>query len=514
MSQYEVFTPRIQLWLHKAVTRKTVDGQTAVSARYEGKSEHINLTPFLNDHSSVRTSKSVREAAGGFSITFADKPEKSFLADTGLPGNLESVYGLIEPMDLIEIRIWNGVGPCPPIFPIVMRGFVSEVQRQQAMGEDGRPQRQVVITGQDYGKIWQMYQVIFLQAYAEGVPLLTSYALMELFGMEVVNTMAAPEFVRTMIEKIINPHIDGFMPKSTSMPRKIETGDSISVKHGVINTSYLEPGSIYDILKQHADIGVWNELYVEDREDGVHCVYRATPALHLTKPEGKDSRKIQDDAPEPVYGTIPAQHVKSLVVTRTDANVANFYWVSSPHYDMIDEMQRKLASIPENDGRVSIKDYPNAAAKYYGTRPMYATTQQGEDNITNGTSGLPEDEQEKRSTQQEEWLDKRRRLMVEMNRDNVVFEQGTARIKGGPLRDAGGELLRAGDYAKFVFGRTEFEAYIVQIDHEYAAYQQYTTTLTLERSTGFVERMQMGSGPQSPWLSEQATALPLKGVKK
>ena len=489
-------TPRLTVHLYKTISRQTVDGQSAVSARYEGKSPYIDLTPFLGDGSSVRTTKSVREPAGGFSITVPDQPQQ-----TGL--SLESLSGLVEPMDLVEIRMWSGIGPMPLVLPIIMRGFVSDIQRAIAVDEMGRPQRSVTITGQDYGKIWQTFQVIYLAAYAERKALLTNFNLWDLFGTEAKNALPAGEFVRQMVEKVINPHLDGFMPKYTPLPRKITTGDSISVKHGVVNSSYQNTeGSIYDILRFHGDVGVWNELYTEDREDGVHCVYRPIPALHLTAPEGKD-RKIQDDAPDPVFVEIPDERINSMSTGRGDANVANFYWVGNARFDLIDEMQRKLASIPADDGRVSLKEYPNTAVKYYGVRLMRADTQQGDDAIVNLTTGQSAEAQEKRSTKQEAWLDKRRRLMMEMNRDNVVFERGTVRVKGGPMRPGGVEAMKAGDYALFKMGRMTHEAYVVAIDHEFLPFQRYTTTLAFERGTGFVERART-EATLSPWLAEQA----------
>lgn len=540
MSKVTVATPRIKVRLYKTISRKTVDGQTGVSARYEGKSESIDLTPFLNDRSSVRVSKSVREPAGAFSIAFADKADKSYSSAIGFlagSADLESVYGLVEPMDIIEIRIWNGLGPAPDLYPIAMRGFVSEVQRQQAMGSDGRPQRQVVISGQDYGKIWQMYQVIYLAAYAEGKPLLTNFALWDLFGLEAQNTMPAGDFVRKMISTIINPHIKGFIPENKKgIPRELivdltsdsnqsaaETArlnaqaasrDGISVKHGVINNSYQNmQGSVYDILKFHGDVGVWNELYTEDREDGVHVVYRPIPALHLSAPagqqaqDGQDPRKIQDDAPNPVYVDVPASQVQTISTVRSDANVANFFWVDGSRYDLITDLQSRLQAIPANDARVSLKDYPNSAQKYYGVRPMYATTQQGEDSIKNATSGQSKDGYVDTSEKMERWIDKRRRLMLEMNRDNVVLERGVATIKGGPMRSGGVEMMKAGDYARFQFGSLQFEAYVVQIEHNFMPFQSYTTSLTFERGTGFVERTKLEGGIESPWLAEQATPI-------
>lgn len=500
MQQSPAFTPRVAVHLYKTISRKTIDGQSSVSSRYEGKDDYIDLTPFLSNGSAVRTSKSVREPAGGFSVTFADRPQEQ-----SSTGDLESIYGLIEPMDIIEIRMWNGMGRAPAEYPIVMRGFVSVVQRGQTMGEAGQPQRQVIISGQDYGKIWQTFQVIHLAAYAERQSLLSSFQLWEMFGVTASNTLKAGDFVRTMVDKVINPHMDGFMPKDTQLPRKLLTGESIAVKHGVVNNSYQSmQGSIYDILRFHGDVGVWNELYTEDREDGVHVVYRPIPALHLTMPKGAKDRKIQDDAPDPIYCVIEDSYIKSISVSRTDGNVANFYWVNNSRFDLIDDMQRKLASIPKDDGKVSLKEYPNTAVKYYGVRAMYAETQQGEDSITNYGSGESESAHEARGAKQEAWIDRRRRHMLEMNRDNVVLERGNALVKGGMMRPDGKEVMKAGDYARFKTGLATWDAYVVQIDHEFIPFQSFTSSLTLERGEGFAKRTSEDAGAVSPWLNEQA----------
>ncbi|BCP56320.1 hypothetical protein K32_49370 [Kaistia sp. 32K] len=501
--------PQISVRLYKTITRSTIDGQSPVSERYQGKDEYIDLTPYLGDGSSVVTSKSVREPAGAFNITFADRPQNAVMVDVQqalcVPTQaIESIYGLVEPMDVVEIRMWGGVGPRPAELPIKMRGFVSEVQRLQSIAGDGKPVRTVVISGQDYGKIWQTFQVIYLASYAEGQSLLTNFGLWEMFGVEAKNVLSAPEFVRQMIQKVINPHITKFMPKHSPMPRELMTGDSVSVKHGVVNNSYQNmQGSIYDILKFFGDVGVWNELYTEDHEDGVHVVYRPVPALHLTKPAGAKDSKIQDDAPNPVYVPIPDQYIANLSAARSDANVANFYWVNNSRFDMVDDIYRKLSAIPAADGTVNLKEYPNSAVKYYGVRPMYAETQQGGDGIVNMLGGQDEKTQNHRSGEIEAWIDRRRRLMLEMNKDNVVFERGSARVKGGLMRPDGSGHMRAGDYAVFGTGVIDSRAYIVSITDEYVTYQGYTASIQFERGEGFVNRASMEGGMDSPWLAEQ-----------
>lgn len=503
-------TPQISVRLYKTISRKTVDGKSAVSARYAGKDAYIDLTPYLGAGASVITSKSIRDPAGSFSITFADKPNTAGVS-VGAPlpsAALETVYGLIEPMDVVEIRMWGGLGPKPVTLPIKMRGFVSQINRSQAMGSDGKPVRTVVVSGQDYGKLWQVYQILYLQAYAAGNALLTTYNLWELFGINAQNTMKAGEFVKAAVEKILNPYLAGFMPEKSPMPKAFKL--DISVTHGVINNSYQsQEGSVYDLLKTFGDVGIWNELYIEDREDGVYVVYRQTPALHITKPDGAKTRKIQDDAPDPIYVDVADDHIQSLASSRSDANLANFFWVSNQRYDMISDIYRKLLAIKDSDTTVNLKDYPNASAKYYGVRPMYGETQQSDDDVKSLTTGLDADGQAKRTERFEAWIDNRRRLMVEMNKDAVVLENGSARIKGGlmrpPSKDGKREHFKPGDYALFKQGNLVFEGYVTQVTDEYIPFQSYAATIQFERGTGFVTRAQMEAGANSPWLAEQST---------
>lgn len=510
-------TPEISVWVFKSIDRHTIDGQSAVSARYQGRDPYIDLTPFLGDNSSVRTSKSVREPAGGFQITLSDQAQKDWASTYSPPGfqALETVYGLIEPMDIIEIRMWGGDRDNNPYtnlsnysgfrLPIVMRGFVTEVQRSQAMGQDGRPVRTVTITGQDYGKIWQMLQVLYFPAYSEGKALLTSKAFSELFGSAAVNAISASDFVAKILSDVINPFLAKFMPYSKQRADELGVPYEImlasDVRHGTVNQSFQDQqGSVYEIMRMHADVPVWNELFIEDQEDGVYCVYRPVPALHLTAPPGKD-RMIQEGGVMPFVVPIYDSQIVSLTVSRTDANVANFFWVNNSRFDLIDDQSRKMAAITEDSDKVSLKEYPNTAVKYYGVRPMYTQTQQGGDDVKNHTGGQKESEQTSRSEKQEAWIDKRRRHLMEMNKDNVVFERGTMRVKGGPM-GTNGLMLHAGQYIEVHMGPTVWLAYAVQVDHEFVPFQGYTTTIQFDRGEGFALRTSLDS--LSPWLVEQA----------
>ncbi|ATI15625.1 hypothetical protein [Bordetella phage vB_BbrM_PHB04] len=494
MTSVKVYQPDLRVTLYKTIKRTTLDEDTPVSARFQGIDQKIDLTPFLSESSGLRTSKSVREAAGGFSITVGDKPYKGI--DT-----FETLYGVIEPMDFIEIRVRHsppdlignlaaGADDDPTRPPIVMRGFVSKVDRNETMGADGKPQRSVVINGQDYGKLWQMLQILYLPGYVIGQDILSNFKLFERFGVGFQTAMKGGEFVTQMIQKVVNPYLKKLMPENSPNPTEIQL--DISAQHGTtsITGPQNQEGTIYDLMRTYTDVGIWNELYLEDREDGVFCVYRPNPAQSV------DGKPIQDDAPEPTIVDLPDVDVLSMSVSRSDTNVANFYWVRAPRFEMVGDITMRLFAIQGADKKtVLLEDYPNTKTSLYGLRVMYGQTEMGGDDVTTFNSGQKAADSRKRDSGMASWIADRRRIMVEQNKDNVVLESGTMRVRGN-------EQIRAGCYVRIKRGTFNALYYVVQVDHDYIPFNGFFSTLTVERGMGFVERAKRGGGSDSPYLSE------------
>lgn len=279
------FTPRLQVKAFKTIGRTLVAGSIPVSQRFESLGTDpdsgmtggvIDLTPYLGEAGGVRTSKSINEPAGGFTITLADK---------ALSATQDSIYSALEPMDAIEIRMERkptGTGA----IPVVMRGFISRVRRLEVMGEDGRPQRSIVITGQDYGKIWQITQVVPLaeKILEAGRQLYIRPALVK-FGLEGETTVEVGEFVRAIIETALNDVLSSVVPETlaSKLPNKISTA-GIAVNNqrvSIAGITYDQTKTIYDLIKRFCDIGVWNELYLEDRDGSVECILRPVPSIDL-----------------------------------------------------------------------------------------------------------------------------------------------------------------------------------------------------------------------------------------
>jgi hypothetical protein len=320
----QTFRPQVSILLRKNIGRKTVGEDIAASERFTGSKRTLDLTPYLGDQGSVTVTRSTREPAGMFSIALTDKME---------PDRMDSLYGLIEPMDVIEIRMARDTadyaGAFPEQMPIMMRGFVSDVRREQSMTATG-PRRSVVISGQDYGKILQIMRIIYLPAMPEKENLLTAFKLFLNYGIN-PNDEDAGEFVNEIVTKVIN---GGFLKR---MRTAVSGGHDDKCPVVDLNVEYdtgsgvVSPigsqdwpgGTIYDLLRTFGDVGAWNELYIDDREDGPYLIYRPTPFTDLS------GTPIQKSAHAVSKVDIHDSELLTISVGRTDANVANYYWVSA-----------------------------------------------------------------------------------------------------------------------------------------------------------------------------------------
>ncbi|EMD0638866.1 hypothetical protein VPZ60_004282 [Salmonella enterica] len=497
MTTLTVATPKISVRLYKSIMRKPGGEGLPTSQRYADKEAFIDLTPFLGDGSSVTTGKNIGQPCGSFSITFSDKPNIAGQAMGPVlsTAGLESVYGLVEPMDVVEIRMWGGVGVAPIPLPIKMRGFVTEITRGRQMGPDGKPVRTVAVSGQDYGKILQSYQLLYLPSYDGAPALLTGFNFFEQFGGEVKNVLTGAEFITLLLDKAINPLLDTLIPENNGMPRAIKTDLQGA---GSVSDSWMNvKGSIYDLMKQYLDIGIWNELFIEDREDGVYLVWRPVPAVDMMT-----GYAIQELKQPPSHGTIPDNYIVQMRQTRNDNSVYNYYWVTNQRFALVDDNYRQIEALMSGDAQPAMT-YPNTASKYYGVRAMYGDSVMTPDDVESVSSGHTENEQEQRSGYMIDWVKDRRRIMMDSNKDNVVLEFGSLEIKGGPTRDDSTEALKSGDYVTVLDGQLKWDAYVMNIQDNFIPYSRYTSTLEFARGTGFARRVSESAG-NSPWLKEQA----------
>lgn len=579
-----VFEPKVSVKLIKSFTRKEIVDGVPISSRYESLGA-VDLTPFLGDGGGVKTSKSVREPAGGFTLTLCDFRDAA---------TRETIYALIEPMDMVEIRFAHdpyavalaaeteppadttaeekariqaeidkehslaikaaaeksvhtklanmyfedyltaqkmadvggtrdakekmisetalekkykaeedahaakeeelirkrdGVGKAVTSkkvdiskgMPIVMRGLVTAVSRREIMG-DGRPTRTIVVAGQDFGKLLQIYQIYYLDNAVIGDNLLTEFKFFHKYiGAGTEKAKPATEFIQEVATNVLTPYLKDFAQFAVANAKSV--GASVltewTVKANIPgNVSpwvvcQFNNISLWQLLHSVLDIGPFNEMFVEDAADAINLVVRQIPYLDAA------GKQIQGD---PVaVSSVSGEEIIEQSLTRTDAGLANLYWASNATAAMMNnEDARRQVATGAPETYIFFK-YPNCASDRYGVRKMEVTT----------TLLPPEyvssDAQTKVELPEQggsllNWMANRRKTLAAINKDNVLFEHGTIRIRGR-------ESIKAGTYIEVSRGNgVVSKYYVVKVDHDFLPYRAFTTTLTVERGTNFIER--------------------------
>jgi len=469
-----VYAPRVEVKLIKLVKRR--DG---VASRYSEAKREFDLTGFLGDGGQVRVSKSLGGGPGAFSVSFADQYAASFQ---------DSFYAMVEPMDVIEIRgARQAEKYAGRTLPLLMRGFVSQVHRSEAMSPEGEPNRAVTITGQDAGKLWMIHRLLMPAVYYGGAdPFLDLFRFQAATGMDSAY-MPVAQAMRQLTERVINPKVEQLAAYSerTLRPFAVEA----TVAQGTISPTVIAPfqGPFWQLAELMAD-RPWNEVFVEDMgEPGQEVpTLRFRPAPYKTIA----GELIMPGATDPGTVELDAAAVVQLDLNRTDGRIANFFLVP-PGASLLDSQQLVTISMIM-EGVPADFSYANNKPELYGTRVMQVTTSLLPGGIPQPLNQLAEGQRGPAATTIVEWHRLRIAQLRAMNRDNGVFEEGSAVVRGS-------EELKPGRYLRLKRGELVFEGYMDQVAHAIGPLQGWTTTVQLERVTSFLERNKM---TQPPYLAE------------
>lgn len=469
----KVYHPQISIRLIKVVQRLEAAAGIKVAARY-GELTEFALEGFLGDGGSVKVSKGIKDPVGRFTITLADRNTD----------NMDSLYGLIEPMDLVEIRMAHN--PCSEEggykLPIVMRGFVSEIRRDESM-EAERSRRIVTITGEDYGKIFQIMQVLYIDHHAVGKKAIHGFKFLHQYKIDTTNEPSVKKFIKMAVKEIADKFIANMPWKNSARAKPFARLTPLASVEGKVSGQQVNqwPGgnNIYGLITQVCDVkSGFNEFFIIDREDDVAVVMRPTPFItpdgELIEPSSEESDWFPDEV------TVSSADIQSLQVSRTDANVSNFFWVRAPHNTMNTDSHQRLRDQP-----LPVLDVPNCDPKLYGIRMMEATANLKMPSKTNSDS--PSEKAMLAAAPSEiAWRKSLLNRLKDASVDAVVFERGQMRLKGN-------EKIRPGGYLRVERGGMVSRCYAVQVEYEFAPFHGCFTTVRFERGTGFVARAQMDS---------------------
>jgi hypothetical protein len=481
----KVYQPQASITLIKPRARNLLGGQFTAPNRFRAR-RIFDLTGHLSD-SGFRTMKGIREPAGTFQIVLQDKPIQGFG---------DSPYGLVEPMDFIEIR---GARQRPGgQLPLIMRGFVSQVTQVEQI-DNGQPVRQIIVAGFDIGRVLQLLRVRFS---ALGVSPEESRELSERFGVPFGQPPLAAfealtaytggqaayrtpaQFLQDVVTNLVTPYLDKLFGEEPGLSalRSMKVDCTIPDDGAVpplAGVAAFDGRSVFEVLAGMLDVGAFNELYFEDRDEG-GLVLVARPSAMPDANGDFVGGAVADDL------TVDAGLIMSMNVTRSDNGVANYYWVQRSA-DLINDGLRRLVGASGPSSSYLLTEEENSSPGTFGWRLLEQQT-----SLTSSAAAVmapSAEEAERRAQTEEEWLTGRRKLLIELNRDNGVLESGSMRLRGQ-------QDVKPGMRVRYSRGRSLVSAYAVSVAHEFSVQGGFVTVVQFERSNGWLDR---ASSAGQPW---------------
>lgn len=446
--------PQISVILYKSSARK----RNATRDRF-GSFNMLDLTSFLNEGSSVSTQRSLNNPNGGFTIRLGDQ----LVTKYG-----DSIYGLVEPMDAIEIRMSRTGKPL-----MVMRGVVTDVSLDESMGQTAT--RTVSITGNDYGAFLRMIQILFLKGSSRDDLILqmSGQYMQEKFGIP-YGSMTAAQFVGVMIAQVVNKFITGL--SNNALQPILLNVDGADADDIVYPQGYQAnpEGTMWSHIQKHGNLGPFYEAFFEDGEGGTTFCYR--------KPAFKKLQKDEYIFPNTSAKSfvVPPGEITAIKYSRSERDVANFYYVRAPQADMMTGMDTIVQSVM-GDGQQLATDgvgFENCDVTLFGRRAMEVNTNHGATLFP----GVPKEEHEPAMNHVTAYLARQIRYLQQSNIDNAVFESGTIRCAGRPE-------YKVGHYCDVAWSSgLKASGYVTAVTHTFEPYKGYTSSLQYSRGTGFVNR--------------------------
>lgn len=441
----------------------------------------------FGDNGGVTVSKGLYDPAGQFQITLPDMPLQ--LTVNGISAR-DSLYGFIEPMDRIEIRMNRDQMP-PGEMPVVLRGFVRGVGREETMDGEGRPQRTLVISGHDFGCAFSIQQIGVVRAYLENLP---AYEFSTIAGLlaaistqlETGQELPIGPFVQRVTEEHVNPILQEVGAQFTFDLSMAPTDQKV-----FLQTAISIEGPIWNWLYRLIDTP-WNEMFVREGPNNPEVVVRRTPWLldsAIASMPTADSLEAMGTR----LHVIEMQEVMELRAHRDDSDVTNILLINNWEGSMFGTDFWRL------EGRDYMMIYTPDSGENAPSRYGHRIAQLYSMLMPTSAQSKPEGDFEAAKQQNETWMERERfQWLLERWGRNADWEHGSIQIRGR-------SDIRVGEYIHVMRGmgsglnRVDWAAYVTRVTHQYTAFRQYTTTLEYIRSNQYVRRR----NADSPWNTER-----------
>lgn len=475
----KTYKPKIEIRLKSGVSI-SLEGQTNF-----GKIRDLDITPFLGENGTVEIEKSVMTPFGQFKITIPDKP----VADDYGTGDVnDTIYGLVESFDYIEIKMTHDTTQSPKM---MMRGWITSVEREETISQDGQLQRVVTLAGNDLAYVFNIASIMPPSKELANIgSALSSWSLAEALGLTKIDGSVSNLSLATMYQKcldiVINPRL---AEMSTAYGHQIQFDNQIP-SNIITMIDRMNPveNTIWQLWQLYSD-SAWYELFTEDREDEHYLVVRPKPYMSL----GGEPIEIDGTTTTADSLDIDVADIVELRPQRSEADVLNIFLVS-PYLmsGMASDAVYYTLMTKYSVNDLKAPSYANSDSKIYGYRTIKRVFRHLKDTFVSPGAQQPEAIKKTNDTTAEEFTKARAKSLFEMTKDNVLFTNGTMRLRGNVD-------VKAGIYLNVRRGQHHYVVYVQHVRHVFAPFGAFVTDIQFIRGTDYYERKKMS---QSPYLAE------------
>lgn len=446
---------------------KTYKIRAEIKLYSHSEKDVIDLTPFVK---TLSVRKDLYGPSGSFDISLLPVSDK-----TGLRRGL-SWYYRIAPMDYVEIRFTRD--SLKTKIPIVMRGFVDNVNHTATVDQNGAPHRGFNITGRDFGKIMEITRIYYLKEVDADIRLLFLPGFERIKERYGALIEGPPWQIIEALHMAAQHQLDFIRSTQPHVP-SIEYLYSKSIE-GNINQFALtqDDGSIWEMM-QFFDNSPWNELFVTDLESGPVLVFRESP----WKDFDAAGQYIQTMDPDVLARTIePLTEIEpssilNFSLSRSDGEVKNYFF-SYPVQNMINGQTGFKAAVLQGaktaedlkaNPYVINREDPDAGLNRFGFR-RFENTSEFFDPFELAIS--------------KRMAEKLNLNLVKAFRYNGLYESGSFTMKGN-------DQIRPGRYVQFnTRSGVKPEFYVVGVNHELnfeVGSESFITSISVQRGDGFLK---------------------------
>ncbi|UOF90761.1 hypothetical protein LSG31_00315 [Fodinisporobacter ferrooxydans] len=395
-----------------------------------------DVTPYIMQ---LKTHMSLGEPSGRFTILTSFQKRWDLFA---------------QPQDYVEIRFSRYL-PDPPI---IMRGLVGNVRRTRIMDSSGKLQRAITINGENYGKIWNKYQINYLVNQPGmqsggtdtdpaiglmGAQLYENYGI----GANGNGDIAPADLMQGITNVMLNKQIQAMQQVNPQMPL-LKLISNILPDY-FINGFQLQQaqGSVYSLVQQFGN-SPWCEFFIDEAWDAPVFFFRNTP---FTTSDGK--LVWQESLPDTTYFLHP--HIRDYDIIQEDVGHSDSevysYFFTYPANFYADQLAFKsIAIIREQITNINREsDSSNITNPYVDLDNLY---RYGFQLLQIGSPLIPS-----------ESPDGGLQLSIKMNQWLAKSFGWAAQMLNGTLLLKGNEHMRIGRY--FTNDSTNETYYIESVDH-------------------------------------------------